>query len=690
LIDWPIGERWFSGIAMLLASALLLSRSSGRATRIAWSFLLAAGIAYGVTLSLLPQNLVNINVAHHYLGAKYSIPYDRFYEVVHAALERPQLAMRDLRHPPAMLRDDPREQRAYLIDLLRAERQDFDAEAPFEALLNQAIGSGAIAREATSILAAALPAKEIPALRRDVHLIFSEHSAEANILHLGKSVAADYGYNGSPFYGFVRRLDPTLHLPFSPATARLNLVVQIAALLGIAWLAGEALDLVVEQRIATAALLFASWDLLGWALPGLILAGVWLPVALALVATRHHRSVETGASIAWAGLIKVFPFYLLLPFVIGSFRTRRAGRADRTAVASCAATASLLAFLALVDGHSWQSFFRKVLVQFQSETYLANGVGSQSWLLALGIHDSPVRPLLRVVAFVASGAMFFVRPSDGDRDPLPRKMLVLLAATGLIVQTWFNYYAVAPLLLLPWLARRHRWLTSAGAASFAIAFLLPEFEDQTLSSRPLLNLLKLTPYVLLPVLLIGLELRPFFTTRSRRAILGAATSLLLGLVFADSWRFREIQNLDTEIQLDLDRGQKALAVEKSARLVSLDPRNPRAHMNRGITLALADHREEAGHAFRRAIDLAPSDPVVHRNFGAWLMADGQHEAAARAFKMALASRPFDDGLLVLLARTETAQGRSDEAEYLLRRALELSPQNERTRADLARLKPTWP
>ena len=108
-------------ILMAAAAALLFLRLKERTARIAWSILLAVGMAHAIGMALLPENLMSRNVVHYFLGAKYDFPYSKFYSLTSAAIDRPQIFMHDLDHPPGFTRDDPTEQRAYFIDLLRAE-----------------------------------------------------------------------------------------------------------------------------------------------------------------------------------------------------------------------------------------------------------------------------------------------------------------------------------------------------------------------------------------------------------------------------------------------------------------------------------------------------------------------------------------------------------------------------------------
>lgn len=663
----PLEDRHFCAALTVLAAALLLRRPGSRRVRAMWAGILAAGVANALLLSLSDANLVNINVAHHYLGAKYAVPYADFYRVVRAARDEPQVGMRDLRRPPAIVRDDVRAKRAYFIALLRDAGADFDPLAPLDTLRVRALEAGAVSREADGILRRSLPPGRIPELRDDVA------RAEAE-LGWGRDLTSDYGFNGSPLYAALRQVDPTLHRRFGRATALLNLAWQVAGALALAWLAGLALGLDLEGRIATAALLFASWDFVGWALPGLVFAGVWLPVALALVAMRFRRAVPAGVAIAWAGLIKLFPFVVLLGPAARLLRGR--GDARRWSVrllVSCAAATIVLGAAAAAGGRSWTGFLHKVGAQFGAETYLMNSVSLAQGLLTLGIHGSP---LPRLLAAAAAVVLFLTFPrEDGESflGALPRRSLVLLASAGWLAGTWFNYYAIAPLLLLPLVARSAPRAAAAAAAFLAVSFALPEFDDPMLLAHPVLHALKLAPYVALPAWFVVRELHePVRRFRVRRVLaVGAACCALA--VAGEAWRLHVIRQLDAEAGSLLDRRDAAGALDRWRRLARLDPGNAFAHMNEGIALSMLGRRDEAGRELARAAEMAPDAPSVRQNYARHLLAVGELEPAERELRAASSLAPTDDAVLLDLARTLRREGRAEEADSLVARARELSP-----------------
>jgi len=669
---------------MAVGGILLAWPLRPRPARIAWLCLLAAGLTNALVISLLPLNLVNINVVHHYLGAKYPFSYSSFYEVTNAALDRPQVLMRDLEHPPAVLRADPREQRAYYIDLMREAGVAFEPLVPLPLLKARAEMTGVLRDEAKRILAEHLPADEIERFRRDARLALVEEGAERNIEDEGRDITWDYGFNGSPFYALVRQVDPTLHRPFGPGTARLNLAWQIAAALLLVWVAGAALGLEATERVAMAALLFASWDFVGWALPGLIFAGVWLPVALALLAMRRGWAFRAGFAIAWAGLIKLFPLLLLLPAGTRLLGHRRSGRGSRPGagsawalrlLAGCALGTVLLGFLALGSGRSWGDFLHKILVQFQSDAYLLNSVSLSQGLLTVGIHDSPVPRVLSALAFLVLAGMFVGGGDEGFRSALPRRSLVLLAAIGWLAHTWFNYYAIIPLLLLPLVAREHRRGAAAAALGMSIAFLLPEFDDPRLLADPVLHGWKLVPYLLIPAWLVVRELRGLgLSRRAKRVAVGLLAASLL-VTAGEVLRMRAIRQLDEAGGAALDRGDAGEARSAYHQLIRLDPGNALARMDEAIALAMLGRDAEAARGFARAALQAPEHAATRQNYGRWLLREECWDEANQELEAARELAPCDETTQFDLARVRLGQGREEEAVLLLTRARELRPQN---------------
>jgi Flp pilus assembly protein TadD len=684
MTGWELDDRAICAALMAAAGLLLVLRLRPRAARAAWAALLLAGIANALVISLQPANLVNINLVHHYLGAKYPIPYDAFYEAVNAAREAPQAGMRDLDHPTRIVRGDPREERAYFIDLMRKAGVTFEPLAPLDDLGKRAREFGAIRADADRILGELLSPSRVEDFRADVRLALGR-------LGWNRDITTDYGFNGSPFYALIRQVDPTLHRPFGTAVAAVNLVWQALAVFLLAWLVGRALELPLESRLAVAALVFASWDFVGYALPGLIFGGLWIPVALAVLWMRR-RPAWAGAAMGWAGLVKLFPFILVLPASIRLVRSILRRRTDcvpwaTRLLAAGGLTVLLLGATATLTGRSWAGFVHKIDAQFDSAIYLLNSVSLGQGLLTLGIHDSPVTIVLSLVALAVLAGMFLRGDDDRFMAALPRRSLVLLASVGWLTRTWFDYYAIAPLLLLPALAPRHRYGAAAVAWTLAAVFVLPAFDDPILVAHPVLHFAKVAPYLIVPAWMVGLEYREPALGRLGRRVAVVAASVLVVLTAGEAWRGRTIVRMDAEGGAALDRGDYRLALERYGRLVTLSPRNGLARMNRAIALAGLGRRNEAGREFARAVTLAPGDAGARQNYARWLMGEGRGDEAMREIEEARKLAPCDETILYDEARLELGQGDKARAIALLIRARELNPGNRAVRALLANLVP---
>ena len=457
-MGWLVEDRGMCAALMAACGILLALRPTRGKARAVWIGLWTAGLINALALNLQEPNLLGANVAHHYLGAKYPFPYQDFYKLVQAALSKSQIGIRDLGHPSDLLYPDARSSRAYYIDLMRTAGVAFDPLAPLDELARRADESGAIARESERLLKQGLPAGQIDGFRHDVRLAVSGRR--------NRPLTDDFGFNGSPFYALVRQADPTLHLPFGRGTALLNLAWQILAVILLAWLGGKALGLDTNGRLAIGALIFASWDFVAFALPGLIFGELWLPIAVAVLAMRQRRAVAAGIAIAWAGLIKIFPLILALPMIVRLIRPSPGVGAQPRGlgvslwsvrfVGACAVGVLVLGLVALLCGRSWLDFLHKITVEFQSGLLFDNNVSRRAVLEALGVHDSFLDPVLSLVALCALVMMFV---DDGDKKfpaALARRSLVLLASLGWVVQSWLNYYTIAPFLLLPWYAQKHR------------------------------------------------------------------------------------------------------------------------------------------------------------------------------------------------------------------------------------------
>jgi Flp pilus assembly protein TadD len=680
-------DRSVCALLFAAAAALFAWRPEERRARLPWAALLALALANSLVIQLHEENLLGGNLVHYYLGAKYPVPYVDLYRAYQAALEEPQAGMRDLTHPARIVRASEPERREYFLGLLRGKRASFDPLAPTDTLERRARESGAIAAEADTILRRCLPAGRIEAFRRDVR-------AADSLLH-GRPLVQDYGFNGSPFYAVARLADPALHLPLGRWTVALNLAWQLLAVALLAWLGGEALGLATADRLAAAALLLASWDFVGYAMSGLVFGELWLPVAIAALAFRRRAALPAGAALAWAGLVKLFPFALLVPLAARALRplpagAPAAGRDERRWLSSllgaCAVAVLVLMPVSLASGRDWKEFLLKIVVQFQSEATLSvNSVSLGALLACLGLPlRSPLVPALSVAAFAWLVTMVVMPAREDFATALPRRALVFLAATGWWTQNWFNYYGLVPLLLLPALAARGRRAGAAlSALALGVSFVLPDFDSPALLQSPTLHALKLLPHVLVPAWLVACEgfgpLAALLRGRTARRVTTVLGVLVLLALAEEAWRGHEIARLGLDARAHLGAGEAAAALEAlqaEDRLFALAPRDARARMNRGIALGMLGRLEDARASFAEAARLAPEDAAIRDNLARALFMLGRADEAGAQFEAALALSPADPSIHVALAQLWLRQGRRDEAVAELRRARELAPDDE--------------
>lgn len=671
---------------MTLAAVVLALRLRPRAARAVWLVLLAAAIANALILNLHPVNLIHGNLVHYFLGAKYSVPYKNFYKAIHAALEKPQIGMRDLDDPDRFVRPEPSEQRAYYIDLMRDAGVDFDPLASLGALRDRALSTGVLQRESQRILKENLPAAQIEDFRRDAL------AADAGVI--GHEISVDAGFNGSPFYTFVRHADPTLYRPLGRSTAWFNLALQVVSVLLLVWVMGKTFDLDINGRLAMAVLVFASWDFVGFAFPGLIFAGLWIPVAVSLYAVSRRAMATAGAAIAWAGLIKLFPFILLLPAAArlvrrGLYR-RREGNTDGMAhqwfqlLVWCGAATGVLGLASMLGGRSWYGFLDKILIQFASQGVAGNNVSFTKALSTIGISGSPLAVVFSVVSLATLTAMFLRGSDDECLRVLPRRALILIAAMGWVMHKWLNYYSVAALLLLPLLARRHRLGAPGAAIAMAFSFMLPDFDDPLLRAHSILGVLKVAPYVLVPAWLVFLEFRLIGLSRWARRTAAVACAVLLLVTAGETWRMHRIKTLKTSAHECLSRGETDKALEHYRRLVSLSPRDEVGYMGKAAANAILSDVTNAIKDFEQSIRLDPENMHAHLNYGRFLLKKGKIEEAVRELEEARRLAPHNDTVLFHLARSRLEQGNSAEAASLLVRARELNPEDGAIRRLLER------
>jgi tetratricopeptide (TPR) repeat protein len=679
-------------ILMTLSAVALACRLRPRAAVSVWAVLLAAGVANGLYLNLQPRNLIHPNLTHYYLGAKYDIPYSEFYRLVNAALARPQVGMRDLKRPDHFVRPTTGEQRAYYIGLMREQGVEFDPLVSLSRLAAQADYSGAISREAEKILERHLPASRIKGFRRDV--VYAVTSWP------GGDLTRDAGFNGSPFYVLVRHLDPTLYGTYGRMSSWVNLAWQCLAMLVSAWVMGAALKLDAAGRMAMAAIAFASVDFVSFAFPGLVVANLFIPVAVAMYGARTRAPFLTAGGIAWSGLVKLFPFILLLPaFVrllraglerLGKRQTEIRPRPWASMVLATAATTLVLVLASTLVGRSWQEFLQKIAAQFGVQGIAGNNVSLAHLLSALGIDSGPIPIAYSLFAILVLAAVFVPGKDEEVRDSLPRRFLVLLAAMVWLSRAWLNYYSLAALFLLPFVARRRRFGAALAVLAMAFAALLPDFGSPQLAASRFLLVVKLLPYILLPGWLVMLEVRASRLSYRVQVVMAGCLAALVVLTAVESWRIHTVRRATDAAYAYLDKGDAKRALENFDAASRWSPRNALIHAGCAVATAVAGNTTRAQYEFEQAIRLDPANPRIRQNLARLLLGLNRVGKAANQLEIAQRFAPDDATILFDLARARLQQNRPDEAVSLLTRARELDPSDRQVENLLTRMEARAP
>jgi hypothetical protein len=316
----------------------------------------------------------------------------------------------------------------------------------------------------------------------------------------------------------------------------------------------------------------------------------------------------------------------------------------------------------------------KIVQQFQTSSFLLNSVGLSRFLMALGVTDTVVPTIGSVFVLVVIGVI--VLASDGTKAMarLPRLMLVLLSVVGLMMRTtWFSYYMIAPLLLFPLLAKRHRVGTALSVAGMAVSLFLPDFDDPALLASALMHILKLTPYIAIPIWFLWLELREIEISPRVRNGLVVGGLITLAIIGADVWRMAEVREADRDGSRNLDTGNAAAAITDYQRLCSLDPGNAIGALNQGVALAMVGRTKEAGEFMAKATEMAPDSAVCFENCGLLLLQMGEYAKAGVQLDRALEISPNSARLLSNRANVFAMTGNRSKALELLGRAKELAP-----------------
>jgi type IV pilus assembly protein PilF len=123
----------------------------------------------------------------------------------------------------------------------------------------------------------------------------------------------------------------------------------------------------------------------------------------------------------------------------------------------------------------------------------------------------------------------------------------------------------------------------------------------------------------------------------------------------------------------LQKGDRAVALQKLQRAIELDPIHPTAHYAIALLYEQLGEAGEAERHFRRALSLKADYPEAHNAYGVFLCRQGRHDAAEQQFWLAIKNPLYSTPDLAYTNLGLCSLAKSDEAEKYFRRALELNP-----------------
>ncbi len=155
---------------------------------------------------------------------------------------------------------------------------------------------------------------------------------------------------------------------------------------------------------------------------------------------------------------------------------------------------------------------------------------------------------------------------------------------------------------------------------------------------------------------------------------------------ADSSSGSEAARVNTALgQQYLRQGQLEIALDKLQRALSYDSGYVDAHTVIAVLYERIGELDKAEQHYRRAAQLRPKGGAELNNYAVFLCKEGQHEEARKYFERALAD-PFYRTPAVASGNFGSClvkAGRRDEGEVMLRRALQLDPNDAETLLQLA-------
>lgn len=137
----------------------------------------------------------------------------------------------------------------------------------------------------------------------------------------------------------------------------------------------------------------------------------------------------------------------------------------------------------------------------------------------------------------------------------------------------------------------------------------------------------------------------------------------------------------------IEQGQLDVAMQKLQRAVKLDPELPDAHNALAFLYSRIGETSLARDEYRTALRLDPGSSATMNNFGIFLCAQGEYKEAMKYFNKALENPLYrtPEAAYTNAGMCALEQGKKQEAENYLRRALDVQPDFGNALLQLAQL-----
>ena len=561
------------------------------------------------------------NFSHYFLGTKYSIPYDRFYYLV---------AMAKRVFP---LFGDERKTRLFAKNLLA--KYGIAVPNPLietEDLRRLCQENGVFTKEFQELA------------RRFISQENLIRSLEQDCL-AAPVCLEDAGFNASPFLIFLRGFDPCFQVLSFKWGYFAHFIFQILVFFPSIFLLQKSFFWSGEEACFCAALFFANWDFSGWLLSGLVFSEWFFPICLCFFCFSRGKPLLAGASIAFAGAVKLFPFILVLPGFLAIPALLRGKQKFENfrlpkfflSLLLCSCAFFLVSLLGSV---SWISFFKKIIQQFYISGSAFNSVSITKLVnegFALGEHQIWMGNLIMIGTL--SGILIWRILREGEKS-LAECGLLVLCFMPWISRDWLNYYAVLALIAVPLVARNGKEKTGLILVIFTLSGFMPDFEE-TPGKEAFVRFIHCLGYWLVPVFFVDsvfAEGRPATDAQMRgnnfNAILLGGIGLLtlvLGGFGLQSMTIRdlEIAFINAQEEKDVPKAEKLISELRERRSM-----NPELLFQMGLLLQENQKPEMAKEYFREILTTNRDHFLARHQMGIISFGEKDYEGAMKQFSQA--------------------------------------------------------